>query len=351
MRGYGVQAEPETGRRWIELAANQELPIAQYEMGLIHQNGEIVPKDEAKAKEWFDIALKNDFTKMQYNAGFSYIEFDFAMNYKDFDFPPDRMPEGGHLGAATVKARLVREGQPMEITTPVQWSVEEVENPKEPWWLRGPCDRHGLSWSTSNRNKPEWTDDVVWGKIPVGSQAKLFDVVGQRTVTVKAATNIDGIDYSAKIKFFFGKGPLSWFGAPVANVQFAKSRSLDFIKGLEQIPPDFFPAVTEVCHSSIKKIPFFKDLLADKFEQSQQQNHSNKSIPTMKIFGILFSNNSYIAANWPDNGYWSNSFRTNNFNDITAFYFVGNLYHVYDTHPMTIDSVINAVCVDDKVNY
>ncbi|MDR0576591.1 MAG: hypothetical protein LBI87_03430 [Candidatus Accumulibacter sp.] len=52
---------------------------------------------------------------------------------------------------------------------------------------------------------------------PTGDTARLTDIVGSRSVTVKAEMTIDGTRYSARTTVAFGDGPLSVFkGAPLA---------------------------------------------------------------------------------------------------------------------------------------
>jgi len=77
-KGDGVVQNMQKSFFWYEKAANANLPIAQYNLGMIYFEGSIVEKDEAKAKElWqkaadqgLEVAVKlmlsiNNYEKLQ----------------------------------------------------------------------------------------------------------------------------------------------------------------------------------------------------------------------------------------------------------------------------------------------
>ena len=53
-QGVGVEQDPQQARKWLEKAAVQEYPEAQYCLGLIYASGEGVKKDFKKAQEWWE---------------------------------------------------------------------------------------------------------------------------------------------------------------------------------------------------------------------------------------------------------------------------------------------------------
>ncbi len=63
--------------KWFEQAANQELGTAQYNLGIMHFVGAGVPKDYARAKEWFEKGANNkadSHNGAQFGLGFMYAE-------------------------------------------------------------------------------------------------------------------------------------------------------------------------------------------------------------------------------------------------------------------------------------
>jgi hypothetical protein len=132
---------------------------------------------------------------------------------------------------------------------PVAWSVDDVVNPSEPWWLRGPNDLNGLTWgaaadAASYTTPGKWSNNYVEGAVPTGPIAQLTDVVGSRTVKVKAVTTVAGVPYSKTFEVRFGPGPLSIFtSAPTVGLQWAVA--LDVYSSprfTELINPAGFPA-------------------------------------------------------------------------------------------------------------
>jgi hypothetical protein len=320
IRGYGIQADPPTGLKWVELAARQELPIAQYEMGLSYRNGQIVAKNESIASQWFQLAKANDFTESQYLAGFSYIEIDLTIDFPNFASYQD---SPYYRSTATARATLVKEGRLTPIAAPVRWEATVV-NPKAPWWLRGPNDLHGLSWGgyswLTNSSFHMWQKNVIMGAPPATGLARLTDIVGQRDVTLKAMASIDGIDYTAKVRFSFGKGPLSEFTSAPIPAQFAKSSELKSFLSLDSITADDFPAIGQVCHGSFEDLINYQKYIFD--SESRKRNNkayfTKSNIPTERHFDRIIFNNAYQAANWPIKRYWTNGVNLYDGNSLSA---------------------------------
>jgi hypothetical protein len=86
-------------------------------------------------------------------------------------------------------------------------------------WKRAASAKNGLAWVASGSESIDggtavWDSDTIKGTAPTGKTAYLADVVGSRTVTVKAT--VCGKDSSAAT-FTFGKGPLSVFSKTSAG--------------------------------------------------------------------------------------------------------------------------------------
>jgi hypothetical protein len=118
-------------------------------------------------------------------------------------------PSTYYMSTATITFLVDGQAPPGDVI----WTVERVVNSSEPWWNRGPNERHGLAWGEGS-NFSNWTNDEVRGTAPTENVAKLTDVVGLRTVTLKATTNIGGISHSETVDVSFGPGPLSIFAGP-----------------------------------------------------------------------------------------------------------------------------------------
>ena len=75
--------------KWRRLAVAQNLPVAQYEFGVMYQYGDGAKKDVAKAMEWYRLAAEQDHVPAQcalgcmYRDGFG-IEMDRVESYAWF---------------------------------------------------------------------------------------------------------------------------------------------------------------------------------------------------------------------------------------------------------------------------
>jgi hypothetical protein len=99
-------------------------------------------------------------------------------------------------------------------TGSVMWSIVSVSNPTAPWWQRGPSDMNGLTWGPSADGMSYWTNSSApEGTVPYTAVAQLTDVVGNRTIIVRAETYIDGELKRRDLTVAFGKGPLSVFSS------------------------------------------------------------------------------------------------------------------------------------------
>jgi hypothetical protein len=99
------------------------------------------------------------------------------------------------------------------------------------------------------------------GTIPNGLEAQLTDVVGNRTVTVKAETTIDGVLYSRTTDVTFGNGPMSVFTTAlvIPNVMWATRGGNAYTAGsyggdftlLDGSSSVDFPVAVGVCGGSV----------------------------------------------------------------------------------------------------
>jgi hypothetical protein len=177
-----------------------------------------------------------------------------------FDYIDFTDPATGYQSTATITPTY--DGKTPD--GPVAWSVVGVVNPSEPWWMRGPNDLYGLTWgaaadAASYTDPGTWSNNVV-GTVPTGPIAQLTDVVGSRTVKVKAETTLAGATYSKTFDVIFGPGPLSIFTSAPASVPYWAISSGNFATA-GSYGGDFtdladtaanFPAAVGRCGGSVK---------------------------------------------------------------------------------------------------
>ena len=70
--GQGVPKDEAQAVAWYRKAAEQGMASAQYNLGVMYRDGQGVPKDEAQAVAWFRKAAEQGYAKAQYNLGNMY---------------------------------------------------------------------------------------------------------------------------------------------------------------------------------------------------------------------------------------------------------------------------------------
>ncbi|WP_300810970.1 hypothetical protein, partial [uncultured Desulfovibrio sp.] len=115
-------------------------------------------------------------------------------------------------------ATLVIDGKEVSLDgTPVTWTVESSSVSCEAW-MRSAGAYNGLMWGQTPLSLTAAENDkyAPAGTAPTGAEAYLTDIVGERTVTVKASVEYNGQLYTAEEKTVtFGNGPLSVFEKPL----------------------------------------------------------------------------------------------------------------------------------------
>lgn len=71
--GYGVDQSYATARGWYEKAAAQQYAKAEHNLGIMYQAGHGVPADDAKAAEWFKRAAEHGEPAAQNNLAVMYV--------------------------------------------------------------------------------------------------------------------------------------------------------------------------------------------------------------------------------------------------------------------------------------
>ncbi len=71
--GYGVDKNYETARSWYEKAAAQNYAKAEHNLGIMYQEGHGVPADSSKAAKWFERAAEHGEPAAQNNLAVMYV--------------------------------------------------------------------------------------------------------------------------------------------------------------------------------------------------------------------------------------------------------------------------------------
>ncbi len=70
--GDGVAASEADAAKWLERAAEQGMPVAQYRLGTMYERGHGVPTDTAKAVHWYELAAQAGNRKAMHNLAVAY---------------------------------------------------------------------------------------------------------------------------------------------------------------------------------------------------------------------------------------------------------------------------------------
>jgi hypothetical protein len=86
-----------TAYRLFKPLAEQGLPLAQYNLGVMYYNGQGVPKDFAEAAMWYRKAAEQGLPEAQYNLGIMYfaglgVSKDYALAHMWLSLASSRFP-------------------------------------------------------------------------------------------------------------------------------------------------------------------------------------------------------------------------------------------------------------------
>ncbi|MDR1568155.1 MAG: hypothetical protein LBS33_05715, partial [Streptococcaceae bacterium] len=149
-------------------------------------------------------------------------------------FPQDKLPKG-YQSTATIELKFYENGQELKPGS-VFWTITSVQN-KARAWNRDPGAMHGLAWGDSEIDgTTNWNATPVIGGPSITTSTgtvSLSDVVGERLVTLKAETTINGTLHTETIVVSFGQGPLSVFTKPPSSkgMRWATARGIPATAG------------------------------------------------------------------------------------------------------------------------
>ncbi|MDR1623200.1 MAG: hypothetical protein LBS00_12610, partial [Synergistaceae bacterium] len=169
----------------------------------------------------------------------------------------------GYQSIVTMTITRNENGMELPITDEVTWTLESstVNLPLSSIWNRDAGAKNGLMWVTSDTASVDgtttWDEDKIEGTAPTGSTVYLADVVGSRTIKVKAT--LASSETVTSEDFTFGAGPLSEFGTLSAGssimwaskYQSGNQTSNGDYPSIFEGDDNSFPAAT-ICNGSVK---------------------------------------------------------------------------------------------------
>ena len=107
----------------------------------------------------------------------------------------------------------------------VKWSVISSKVTSKAWNRSDRTLYNGLTWGTAARASSPGEGVLIspQGTAPRGPEASLTDIVGQRTVEVKATVKYGEQTYTQTTTVSFGEGPLSVFATPLRNMTWTEA--------------------------------------------------------------------------------------------------------------------------------
>ena len=113
--GSGVAKQYKTAVRWYTLAADQGYAAAQYNLGVIYENGSGVAKQYKTAVRWYTLAADQGYVEAQYNLGVIYEngsgvaqEYDTALRWYTLASAQGHANAQNNLGAMYYKGAGVQ---------------------------------------------------------------------------------------------------------------------------------------------------------------------------------------------------------------------------------------------------
>jgi hypothetical protein len=178
-------------------------------------------------------------------------DFDTPLRFtsSEWIFHGAQLPKG-YQSTASVELKFYLNGAEIKPDT-VFWTILDVKNEARAW-NRGTAALNGLAWGDSRVCvNTKWGDTPIIGGRSIATSTgtvKLTDVVGERIVTLKAGTTVNGVPFSETIDVSFGKGPLSVFAKPPSSggLPWATANSIAIINHKNNFTADSttFPAAT-----------------------------------------------------------------------------------------------------------
>ena len=123
--GEGVPQDDAEAARWYRPAAEQGVAEAQYNLGVMYRNGEGVPQDYAEAARYNRMAAEQDHAKAQHNLGVMYalgqgVPQDYGQSHTLFSLAAEQGHPAAHQYALGRMYHL-GEGVPQDYVLAHMW--------------------------------------------------------------------------------------------------------------------------------------------------------------------------------------------------------------------------------------
>jgi TPR repeat protein len=133
-RGYGVDKNIATARKWWSFAAAQNDPGAQFNLGTLYFEGTGVAQDDAQAVRWYREAASRGHIQAQFNLGIMYsegkgVEKDLRSAYYWLAVASEQGDEDARTQLKKVAANM----SPAQITESEARAKEWMKNARKTW--------------------------------------------------------------------------------------------------------------------------------------------------------------------------------------------------------------------------
>lgn len=129
--GEGIPKDLVKARQWFEKAAAQNEARAQFNLGVMYYTGESVTQNYAKAKNYFEQAAEQNNPRAEFNLGVMYyrgegVKQDFTQAYKIFEMAGVQNFAEAQFNLGVMNAK--GEGREQDIGKAYAWFVLSREN-------------------------------------------------------------------------------------------------------------------------------------------------------------------------------------------------------------------------------
>jgi TPR repeat protein len=137
--GYGVEASPEEGFKWLSLAAMSGNAVAQCDLGAAYFNANGTSKDFTKAVHWFQQSADNGVPEAYYGLGSCYLKDPAHKDYSLAAFNFDKGAQAGDISCMRNLGLMLYEGLgiPRDEKTAFGWFLKAAmqDDPESQFYL------------------------------------------------------------------------------------------------------------------------------------------------------------------------------------------------------------------------
>jgi TPR repeat protein len=125
----GFTQDYRSAARWLQRAADADLPRAQYRLGILHAHGWGVARDDKRAIDWFTRSARNDYAPACFHLGWMYykgdgVSQDHARAIALLEHAADQGLAAAHLALGKLHQRGA--GMPADAVQALKWHTLAV---------------------------------------------------------------------------------------------------------------------------------------------------------------------------------------------------------------------------------